>query len=224
MKILVVEDNLRLAERISTKLHKSHTIDRAETGHEVLDKIKQVEYGVIVLDLGLPDMSGLEVCQRLRKLSVTTPILILTGNNEMSERVELLNQGADDFMTKPFDPNELRARIAALGRRRSRQPPTSLLKYEDIIIDLEQRKVSRSGITIDLRRKEFDILEYLIRNKGRVLTRDMIMNHAWDADKTSWNSTVDVHIKHIRDKVDRPFDVPIIKTAYGLGYRVDTTE
>jgi two-component system response regulator ArlR len=224
MKILVVEDNIRLAERISAKLHKSHSIDRAETGHEVLDRIKQVEYSVIILDLGLPDMSGLEVCQRLRKLSVTTPILILTGKDEMSERIELLNQGADDFMTKPFDPNELRARISALGRRRSRQPPTSQLQYKDIIIDIEERKVSRSGVNIELRRKEFDILEYLIRNKGRVLTRDMIMNHAWDADKTSWSSTVDVHIKHIRDKIDRPFAVPIIKTAYGLGYRVDSAQ
>ena len=222
MKLLVVEDNARLSERIFDRLHGQHSIDIVETGHEVLIKTKSVKYGVILLDLGLPDMSGLEVCKRLRASQIDTPILILTGTNDMVVRVELLNQGADDFMTKPFDANELRARINTLGRRRERQPLQKTIEYADLVIDLDQRQVFRSGNQIDLRRKEFDILEYLVSNNGRVLTRDMIMNHVWDDNKSTWHSTIDVHIKHLRDKIDKPYGEPIIKTAYGLGYRVDS--
>ena len=222
MKILVAEDNLRLAERIVQRLRKFHSIDHVQLGSDVLVKTSQIEYELIILDLGLPDLPGAEVCRQLRERSNDTPVLILTGVDDMSTRVEVLNIGADDYMTKPFDTNELVARISALGRRRSRPPTRPLIKYRDIVIDTEQRTVLRSGASINLRRKEFDILEYLITNKGRVLTREMIMNHAWDADKASWNSTVDVHIKHLRDKVDRPFESAIIKTAYGLGYRVES--
>ncbi|MEO6109837.1 MAG: response regulator transcription factor [Candidatus Saccharimonadales bacterium] len=222
MKLLVVEDNARLAERIMEKLHKLHSVDIAQNGHEVLDKISQVTYGVIILDLGLPDMTGLEICRQLRKQSINTPILILTGNADTNSKVDLLNEGADDYMTKPFDADELRARVKALGRRKSRQNSTPVIEYLDLTMNIDQRKVVRDGQEIYLRRKEFDILEYLITNHGRVLTREMIMNHVWDADKTSWISTVDVHIKHLRDKIDRPFSTPIIKTAYGLGYRVDS--
>jgi DNA-binding response OmpR family regulator len=221
MKLLVVEDNTRLSERIFERLHKQHSIDIVETGHEVLVKTKVVKYGVIILDLNLPDMSGLEVCKRLRASSIDTPILVLTGENDMSIRIELLNQGADDFMTKPFDASELRARVSTLGRRRDRQPPRKLIEYSDLLIDLDQRRVYRSGDLIELRRKEFDILEYLVSNSGRVLTRDMIMNHVWDDNKATWHSTIDVHVKHLRDKIDKPYNFPIIKTAYGLGYKVD---
>ncbi len=224
MKLLVVEDNTRLSERIFERLHKHHSVDIVETGHEVLVKTKSVQYGVIILDLGLPDMSGLEVCKRLRESMVDTPILILTGTSEMSVRVELLNHGADDFMTKPFDANELRARVNTLGRRRERQPPRKIIQHSDLSIDLDQRRVYRHGDLIELRRKEFDILEYLVSNSGRVLTRDMIMNHVWDDNKATWHSTIDVHIKHLRDKIDKPYDFPIIKTAYGLGYRVDSVK
>jgi DNA-binding response OmpR family regulator len=223
MKLLVVEDNARLSERMFNRLRKIHSVDIAETGHDVLIKTKQIRYDVIILDLGLPDMNGLEVCKRLRQLQINTPILILTGDTEMTSRVGLLEQGADDYMTKPFDTDELRARIKALGRRQDRQPPLASVEHGDLRIDVDRREVSRAGQSIVLRRKEFDILEYLVKNNGRVLTRDMIMNHVWDDSKTAWNSTVDVHIKHLRDKIDRPFSgPPIIRTAYGLGYKVDS--
>lgn len=224
MKLLVVEDNPRLAERIKRKLHDIYSIDAVETGRDALEKIREVDYGVVVLDLGLPDISGYEVCKRIRDIGLDTPILILTGVDDMNSRVQLLDCGADDYLTKPFDSNELRARIAALGRRRSRRPPRSILTYQDVIIDRDRRIVTRKGMTIALRRKEFDILEYLVDNNGRVLTREMIMNHVWDGDKVGWTSTVDVHIKHLRDKIDRPFEFPIIQTAYGLGYRVDSSD
>lgn len=221
MKLLLVEDNQRLAERISYHLRKSYVVDVVENGEDALDKVKSIEYGVILLDLGLPDMSGLEVCKNMRLLKVNNPILVLTGNAEMTDRINLLNAGADDYVTKPFNTDELKARIAAVGRRQNRSHIRSIIEYRDLKIDIDQHKVSRSGVEINLRRKEFDILEYLITNRGRILTRDMIMNHVWSSQTNSWTSTVDVHIKHLRDKVDRPFEEAYIKTAYGLGYKID---
>jgi DNA-binding response OmpR family regulator len=221
MKLLLVEDNQRLAERISYHLRKSYVIDIAVNGEEALDKVKVVEYGVILLDLGLPDMSGLDVCKKMRTLKVNNPILVLTGNADMSDRIKLLDAGADDYVTKPFNTDELRARIAAVGRRQIRTHIRSIIKYRELIIDIDQHTVSRAGIELKLRRKEFDILEYLITNKGRIMTRDMIMNHVWSTRTNSWTSTVDVHIKHLRDKIDKPFENHYIKTAYGLGYKID---
>lgn len=221
MKLLLVEDNQRLAERITYHLRKSYIVDVVENGEDALEKVKSIEYGVILLDLGLPGMSGLEVCKNMRLLKVNNPILVLTGNAQMTDRINLLNAGADDYVTKPFNTEELRARIAAVGRRQSRGHIRSIIEYRDLKIDVDLHKVSRSGIEINLRRKEFDILEYLIINKGRIMTRDMIMDHVWSSSTNSWTSTIDVHIKHLRDKVDRPFEQTYIKTAYGLGYKID---
>ncbi|RWZ78881.1 MAG: response regulator transcription factor [Candidatus Microsaccharimonas sossegonensis] len=166
-------------------------------------------------------MSGLEVCEKMRSLHVNVPIVVLTGNAEIIDKVSLLNAGADDYVTKPFNTEELRARIAAAGRRQVRNHIRSIIKYRDLKIDIDTHKVSRLGIDIKLRRKEFDILEYLIIHQGRIMTRDMIMNHVWSSHTNSWTSTVDVHIKHLRDKIDKPFEKQYIKTAYGLGYKVD---
>jgi DNA-binding response OmpR family regulator len=221
MKLLLVEDNQRLAERISYHLGKSYVIDVVESGEDALERIRSINYGVILLDLGLPGISGLEVCKNMRLLKFNNPILVLTGNAEMTDRISLLDAGADDYVTKPFNTDELRARIAAVGRRQDRSHIRSIIQYRDLRIDIDQHKVSRSGVSIALRRKEFDILEYLITNKGRIMTRAMIMDHVWSAHTNSWTSTVDVHIKHLRDKVDRPFADAYIKTAYGLGYKID---
>lgn len=224
MKLLIIEDSQRLAERIRDSLSKQYVVDVVHTGEEGLRRALQIQYSVIILDLGLPDISGDVVCRRMREDNVDTPILILTGHDDMKLRVQLLEMGADDYLTKPFDTAELRARIAALARRQARSYVESIIHLHDLTIDTKQRTVERAGVPIDLRRKEFDILEYLVNNRGRVLTREMILNHAWDAGKNGWNSTVDVHIKHLRDKVDRPFSFPLIKTAYGVGYRVDAPE
>ena len=221
MKLLLIEDNQRLAERISYHLRKSYIVDTVENGEDALEKLKDIEYGVILLDLGLPGMSGLEVCKNMRLMKFNNPILVLTGNSEIADRVKLLNAGADDYVTKPFNTDELRARIAAVGRRQTRNHIRSIIEYRDLMMDIDHHKVSRSGVEINLRRKEFDILEYLMLNKGRIMTRAMIMDHVWSSHSNSWISTVDVHIKHLRDKVDRPFDHAYIKTAYGLGYKVD---
>jgi len=224
MKLLVIEDNPRLAERIKDRLSRRHLVDIANTGEEGLQRATTGNYAVILLDLGLPDMNGSAVCKKIRKAGKQTPILILTGVDDVKSRIDLLNSGADDYLSKPFNAEELVARVMALGRRQERQFAKSTLTLHDLTIDTQQRTVERAGTPISLRRKEFDILEYLVNNKGRVLTREMILNHAWDSSKNSWSSTVDVHIKHLRDKIDRPFDYQLIKTAYGVGYRIDAPE
>lgn len=222
MKVLVTEDNPRLAERIKNLLGKYYLIEAASSGDEAISIATSSPVDIILLDLGLPDMNGIEVCKKLRELGISVPILILTGVDNNLSKVELLNAGADDYMTKPFDASELRARINALGRRRDRQPLESSLDIGDLTLNPAQRTVSRSGIVIKLRRKEFDILEYLLKNKGRVLSRQMIINHAWTSASVAWTGSVDVHVKQLRDKVDKPFATHLIKTTYGVGYSVET--
>jgi two-component system OmpR family response regulator len=223
MKLLVVEDNARLVDRIQRKLYKLYTLDFATSGHEALVQLSDIEYGVIILDLGLPDMNGLEVCRKIRTLNIQIPILILTGNDEIVSKVELLNAGADDYMTKPFNGEELKARLDSLLRRRSKKILPAIIEFADLTIDPSKRRVTRANLDIHLRRKEFDILEYLVSNNGRVLTRKMILDHVWSADSTSWVGTIDVHIKHLRDKIDKPFESRshLIKTSYGVGYKIE---
>ncbi|HSX01982.1 MAG TPA: response regulator transcription factor [Candidatus Saccharimonadia bacterium] len=223
MKILFIDDNQLLIESVKARLGSTYIIDFADTGHEGIEQARTVEYAAILLDLGLPDMDGLEVCRELRRANLATPILILTVKNDPATSVQLLNCGADDYLTKPFNGEVLRARIAALLRRGKELRQEKIIGVGDLTINLTRRQVSRSGVSIKLRRKEFDILEYLITNRGRALTRSMILEHAWEAGTEGWNNTVDVHIKHLRDKIDRPFGRPLIKTAYGIGYMVDDT-
>ena len=221
MKVLVIEDNPRLADRIKNLLQKHYLIELAGSGDEAISIATSQTTDVILLDLGLPDMSGLEVCQKIRELGVIAPILVLTGVDDIPSRVSLLNAGADDYITKPFDADELKARINALERRRNRSPPQDELVIRDLVLSPTKRTVTRSGLDVKLRRKEFDILEYLLKNKGRVLSRQMIINHAWVSTSTAWTGSVDVHIKQLRDKIDRPFLIPIIKTTYGVGYSIE---
>jgi two-component system OmpR family response regulator len=221
MKLLLIEDNRSLADGLKKQLGKSFIIDAVRTGEEGLQRALVGGQDVIILDLALPDKNGYDVCRSIRLAQVDTPILILTGAADVTSRVTLLNGGADDYVTKPFSVAELRARLGALLRR----PPIALendvFTIQDLTIDPHRRRVERAGVHIPLRRKEFDILEYLVRNRGRPVTRSMILDHAWDGSKDTWNNTVDVHIKHLRDKVDRPFGKPLIKTAYGIGYMID---
>lgn len=221
MKLLLIEDSKSLTDGLKKQLGKSFVIDAVRTGEEGLQRALDGGQDIIVLDLSLPDKSGLEICKAIRQANIGTPILILTGTSDITSRVTLLNAGADDYLTKPFSVAELRARIGALLRRAPLTAPQEVYRVADLVVDPYRRKVQRAGVTINLRRKEFDILEYLIRNRGRPVTRAMILDHAWDGSKESWNNTVDVHIKHLRDKIDRPFKTPLIKTAYGIGYVLD---
>jgi two-component system copper resistance phosphate regulon response regulator CusR len=222
MKVLIIEDNERLAASIKQKLRKWFTIDIAVTGRDGIDAASSGAYDILLLDLGLPDMTGVEVCRQLRKASASLPILVLTGANTTDSQVQLFEMGADDYVLKPFNIDTLRARINALARRRSRIDIPAIIELGDLTIDPSRRIVTRSGIQIDLRRKEYDILEYLVSNPGRIMTREMIVNHAWDSSTgATWTGSVDVHIKQLRDKVDKPFAYPLIKTSYGVGYIAD---
>lgn len=221
MKLLVIEDNRSLADSLKRHLGKTFVVDVARNGEEGLRQVFNGHHDVILLDLHLPDTNGFDVCQTIRAAGVTTPILILTAVTDIPSRVTLLNAGADDYVTKPFSMAELRARLNALLRRAPSATGITVLKVHDLVIDPARRQVVRSGIPIALRRKEFDILEYLVRNRGRAVSRSNIVDHAWDTGKETWHNTVDVHIKHLRDKIDKPFGTPLIKTAYGIGYMID---
>jgi DNA-binding response OmpR family regulator len=224
MKILIIDDNRVLAESIKRQLAVSYVVDIALTGEQGIDQARTLGYDVILLDLKLPDMNGYDVCHELRSSHVATPILILTGTQDTMTAVRLFDAGADDYVTKPFNADELRARITALVRRSAHTVIQETIKIQDLVMDIRRRRVQRAGIPIALRRKEFDILEYLVRNRGNTVTRVMIFDHVWESGKVTWNNTVDVHIKHLRDKVDRPFATPLIKTTYGIGYTVDDAE
>lgn len=224
MKLLCIEDNVELVESLRHFLSLGSNIDSANTGREGLALASKANHDAIILDLGLPDISGLDVCLELRRSNIQAPILILSGSQDANTKVSLFEAGADDFLTKPFSVAELRARLFALLKRGSLAANNRhfyLLKVGNLTLDPLSQKVERSGKPIKLRRKEFEILEYLMRNKDSIVTRSMIMDNVWDSGSSSWNSTINVHIKRMRDKVDRPYKRKLIKTAYGLGYTIN---
>jgi DNA-binding response OmpR family regulator len=223
MKILHIDDNRLLMDSVKKTLGTTYVVDTICTGSEGIQKALTVRYSAILLDLGLPDMDGFEICRQLRSANVATPILVLTVQKDPDTMVRLLNCGADDYITKPFGKEVLKARITALLRRSQDLKEEKIIELGDLTINITRRQVWRSGTRISLRRKEFDILEYLATNNGHVLTRPMILDHVWEAGTEGWNNTVDVHIKYLRDKIDRPFGSSLIKTAYGVGYMVDHT-
>jgi DNA-binding response OmpR family regulator len=223
MKILYIDDNRLLIDRVKELLGDKYVVDFMCAGREGIERASAVYYNLILLDLGLPDINGLEVCRELRRLNVTSPILILTVQKDPASSVALLNCGADDYMTKPFSGDVLTARVAALLRRGKELHEEKIIGVGDLTVNITRRQVWRSGICIPLRRKEFDILEYLITNHGHALTREMILDHVWESGTEGWDNTINVHIKHLRDKIDRPFDKALIKTAYGIGYVLDDT-
>jgi len=225
MKLLLVEDDSAIVQAVAQVLSKKYVFEIAATGKDALSKVITNDYDLVILDLRLPDISGLEVCKKLRSLGQKVPILILTGVFQGPDDVVIgLDSGADDYLAKPFNADELLARLRALLRRNRTAPTEEKITVNDLTLDLSARKAERGKKEIILRRKEFDLLEYLARNVNRVLTRQMIFDHVWDSDANVFNNTVDVHIKYLRDKVDRPYARPMIKTVHGLGYKLETQE
>lgn len=222
MRLLIIDDNVALSWRLQGYLGKHFSIQTASTGSEGQRLAESGRYDIIILDLGLPDISGEKVCIALRQQGIITPILVLTAEDTLESKVRMLDIGADDYLTKPFEPAELTVRVKALIRRQQLGLPSPLLQIGDLTIDSEQRLVKRHGTPIKLRRKEFDILEYLTKNRGKVVTPAMILNHVWnESSKGTWNNTVRVHISNLRDKVDKPFNQKLIKTAHGVGYIIE---
>lgn len=223
MKLLCIEDNTELIESLRYFLDADSKIEHATSGKKGLAMTNRKQYDAIILDLGLPDMPGLDVCLQLRQADIQTPVLILSGAKDSSTKVALFEAGADDYMTKPFTVAELRARLFALLRRSNFDTNNQnlyLLKVGNLTLDPMSGRVERSGKLIRLRRKEFGILEYLMRNQDKIVTRAMIMDNVWEPNCSSWDGTVNVHIKRLRDQIDRPYGHKLIKTAYGLGYTI----
>lgn len=221
IKVLVVEDNPILGSQICKILRKWHVAETVRTASEALHLVANNKFDTVLLDLGLPDMTGTEACKQLRSLSSDLSIMIVSAVSTSVSKVELLDTGADDYLTKPFNTSELVARVNALARRRARSETQATLSVGDLQLYPGSRRVTREGKDIVLRKKEFDILEYLMVNKGRVMSRQMIVNHAWSSTSSSWIGSVDVHIKQLRDKVDKPFASQLIKTSYGVGYMIE---
>lgn len=221
MRVLIIEDNEAVIADLRRGLRGSYVVDVARNGNEGLDLVAACDYDLIFLDLTLPDHGGIKLCRELRNEEVVAPIIAATERNDVELQVMVLDAGADDYVTKPFHIEELKARMRALLRRGS-EHKTSELVAGDLVIDVARRTVSRLGESIRLRRKEYDLLEYLVRNNGQTVTRQMILDHVWDMNDSIWTNAIDVHIKHLRDKIDRPFGTQLIKTIHGIGYRFES--
>jgi two-component system copper resistance phosphate regulon response regulator CusR len=223
MRILVVEDEKRIADFLSRGLESGgYAVDVANTGGSAADMVHAAEYDLIILDLGLPDMDGLEVLKKIRNRKVSPPVLILSARDAVDDRVRGLEGGADDYLVKPFAFVELLARVRVLLRRG--QPLPERLQVGDLSLDCIRRKVTRSSANIELAPKEFSILEYLMRNRGRPLSRTMIVEHVWDMDYDGLTNIVDVYIRHLRSKIDDRYPEKMIQTVRGIGYMLDTPD
>lgn len=219
MRVLIIEDNPVIANSLRQHLRKHFIVDICNKGKDGLVKAESIAYDTILLDLRLPDISGEEICRTLRKKHIETPIIVTSGRSEVESKVSMLNMGADDYLTKPFNLHELRARINVAMRYVSNNCPTGVIVFGGLQLDPVNRTVKFRNKDIGLRRKEFDLLEYLMRNNGQTLTRRMIVEHIWDSNENLWANVVDVHIKYLRDKIDRPYGTSLIKTIHGIGYR-----
>ncbi|MEI7682908.1 MAG: response regulator transcription factor [Candidatus Saccharibacteria bacterium] len=222
MRFLIVEDEHKIANAIKQGLEQeSYAVDLAYDGDQGLASALADEYDLIILDRMLPgNADGIEICKQVRKADIHTPILMLTARDRVSDRIEGLDSGADDYLVKPFAFEELLARIRALLRR-PQDATSPLLKVKDLSLDPANFVVRRQDKLIDLSKREFALLEYLIRNKGRILSKQNIINHVWDFDADVLPNTVEVYMGYLRQKIDKPFNgSDLIHTVRGFGYRL----
>jgi DNA-binding response OmpR family regulator len=223
MRILIVEDEIKIANALKKGLEQEqYAVDVKYEGREGLSFALTEPYDLIILDRMLPGISdGLQICRAVRQKNLPIPILMLTAKDQIQERVDGLNEGADDYLVKPFAFEELLARVRALLRRPN-QTLNNRLQYEDLILDPELFTVSREESNLNLSAKEFALLEYLMRNPERTLTKDMIISHVWDYDADILPNTVEVYIGYLRQKIDKPFKKKpnLIQTVRGFGYRL----
>jgi len=222
VRILIVEDDKKVAGFIKKGLEEeTYAVDVAYDGEEGFHLAAMNQYDMIILDLMLPKIEGLEVLSRLRDKKVSTPILLLTAKDAVEDKVTGLNKGADDYLTKPFAFSELLARIRSLLRRGQAETQTEL-KVGDLILDMVSHKVSRGGEEIELTGKEYSLLEYFMRNEGKVLTRTMIAEHVWDYNFDTFTNVIDVYVNHLRKKIDKKYPAKLLHTLRGVGYVMRT--
>ncbi|MEY8829856.1 winged helix-turn-helix domain-containing protein [Sedimentitalea sp. XS_ASV28] len=222
MKILAVEDDATTGAFISRGLREEgHSVDLVTNGREALIQATGGSYDVMIVDRMLPEIDGLTLVKTLRGAGNQTPVLFLTSLGSVDDRIGGLNAGGDDYLVKPFAFGELSARVSALARRPPAVEQEAVLRAGPLEMDLIARKVTREGVEIDLLPREFAILEHLIRRKGRVQTRTMLLESIWDINFDPMTNVVETHISRLRAKVDKPFDSELIKTVRGAGYRID---
>ena len=220
MRILVVEDELKMASLLRRGLvEEGHAVDVARTGDDALALAPIAAYDAIVLDLMLPGMDGFEVCRRLRGIGIWAPVLMLTARDAVEDRVAGLDAGADDYLPKPFSFAELLARLRALVRRGTPERP-ALLEVGDLRLDPATRRAWRGETEIVLSAKEFALLETFMRRPGLALSRVQLLEHAWDYAFENRSNVVDVYVRYLREKIDRPFGVDSLETVRGVGYRL----
>jgi two-component system OmpR family response regulator len=220
MRILIVEDEIKMASLIRRGLRQEGlAADVAIKGEDALWMAASTDYDAIVLDVMLPGLDGIEVCRRLRQEGNWAPVIMLTARDGVEDRVKGLDGGADDYLTKPFSFAELLARLRALARRGPVQRPT-VLAAGDLKLDPASRRVWRADTEVSLSAKEFQLLEVFMRHPGEVLSRYQLLEHAWDYDYENRSNIVDVYVRYLRDKIDRPFGVSTLETVRGAGYRL----
>lgn len=220
MAILLVEDERSFAQALKKGLEIEHySVDVAYDGDEGLRKGTQKDYDIIMLDLMLPKMDGIEVCKELRRRNVQTPIIMITARDRLEDRVEGLDSGADDYLVKPFDFDELLARTRSLLRRKKTTAPV-VLKIADLELNPATHEVKRAGKIISITPKEYELLDYLMRYPNRAITRQQLLEHIWQSETDKSGNTVDVHIRYLRRKIDDGYDKKLIHTVRGAGYKI----
>lgn len=221
MRVLIVEDEAKIAKLLKRGLATAaFASDISESGENALELAHENDYQVMIIDRHLTGrLEGIDVCKQLRKRGNATPILLLTARDQLGDKVEGLNAGADDYMVKPFDFEELIARVRALARRSSEVRPV-ILTFDELSLDTAHKSVTRADQPINLTAKEFGLLEYFMQHPRQILSKEAIIKHIWDYDAIVVSNNVEVHIRALRNKVDRPFSYPLIHTVKGLGYKL----
>ena len=220
MRVLVVEDDVRMASAIRRGLrYEGVVVDLAGAGEQALGLARATDYDAIVLDVMMPGLDGFETCRRLRAEGLWAPVLMLTARDAVEDRVRGLDEGADDYLTKPFSLAELMARLRALGRRGPVERPV-VLEAGDLRLDPSTREVRRGDREIELSAREFALLETFMRRQGHVLTQGQLLDAAWDLGYEQRSNVVEVYVRYLREKIDRPFGVESIETLRGAGYRL----
>lgn len=218
MRLLVVEDEKKLNNVITKRLEKEgYSVDSCFDGEEALDFLAAGEFDAVIMDIMMPKADGISVLKTMRSKNITTPVLLLTAKDSISDRVAGLDAGAEDYLVKPFSFDELLARIRVLIRKNAGLSSNSI-SVGDLVLDTNKKTVTRDGNEIILTAKEYDLLEYLMVNKGIVLSRDKIENHIWNFDYSGGTNIIDVYILYLRKKIDVPFDKKLIHTVKGKGY------
>jgi two-component system OmpR family response regulator len=219
MRALIIEDDPTIAEFVARGLREAgFAVDIAADGETGLALAAGEPYDVAIIDLMLPKRDGLSVIDDLRRRGRSMPVLILSAKRSVDDRVQGLQAGGDDYLTKPFAFAELLARVQALVRRATRSPEPTTVTVGDLSLDLLSRKVTRAGTSLELRPREFALLEYLMRNAGKVISKTMILSHVWDYNFDPQTNIVDVLVSRLRDKIDRPFEKKMLQTVRGVGY------